>query len=79
MATEIIPLLVLVGIVLSIAITAGNYILYKEVFKSDKKTSITNKTWFRALVVPFIYLPGLNVIGFLILLYLRAMKTLNIN
>ena len=34
---------------------------------------------FRALIIPFIYFPGFNVIGLLILLYLRAMKALDIN
>lgn len=77
MQTEIIPLLVLAGIALSITITTGNYILYKELFKPDK--NIFNKTRFRALFVPFIYFPGLNVIGALILLYIRAMRSLIVN
>ena len=56
--------------------------LYEYLFGEDEPKrfkSITNKSWFRALIVPFIYFPGLNVIGLLILLYMRAMKALNIN
>ena len=79
MQTEVIPLLVLAGIALSITISTGDYQLYKELFKPDKNTSTTNKTWFRALFVPFIYFPGLNVIGAIILLYIRAMKSLIVN
>lgn len=79
MEKEIIPLLVLAGIALSITITTGDYQLYKELFKPDRNLSITNKTWFRALFVPFIYFPGLNVIGALILLYIRAMRSLIVN
>ena len=74
------PILILAGITLSVIIAFGNYQLYNFVFFNKKiYSSITNKTWFRALFVPFIYFPGLNVIGLLILLYLRAMKALDIN
>lgn len=73
---EILPLLILAGLVLSVVISTGNCELYKSVFFD---ASITNKAWFRALFVPFIYIPGLSVIGLLILLYMRAMKALDIN
>ena len=78
---EILPLLIFAGLALSVAISIGNYELYCSVFFNERPvcSSITNKYWFRALVVPFIYIPGLNVIGLLILLYLRAMKALDIN
>lgn len=79
---EALPLLIFAGIVLTIATTCTNYYLYVNVFEKNdfnKFTYITYKTWFRALFVPFIYVPGLNVIGLLILLYLRAMKALDIN
>ena len=80
---EALPLLILAGLALSIMITFGNYELYCAVFFDERvkcvSSSITNKAWFRALIVPFMYLPGLNIIGLLILLYLRAMKALDIN
>lgn len=80
---EILPLLILAGLVLTVVIATSNYELYNSVFfVFDERPicpSITHKAWFRALVVPFIYIPGLNVIGLLILLYLRAMKALDIN
>lgn len=78
---EALPLLILAGLVLSVVISTGNYELYKSMFFNERPvcSSITNKAWFRALVVPFIYIPGLSVIGLLILLYMRAMKALDIN
>lgn len=78
---EVLPLLILAGLVLSVVISTGNYELYKSMFFNERPvcSSITNKAWFRALVVPFIYIPGLSVIGLLILLYMRAMKALDIN
>jgi hypothetical protein len=80
---EVLPLLILAGLVITVVITTSNYELYNSVFfVFDERPicpSITHKTWFRALVVPFIYIPGLNVIGLLILLYMRAMKALDIN
>lgn len=80
---EILPLLILAGLVLTVVIATSNYELYNSVFfvfdEQPICPSITHKAWFRALVVPFIYIPGLNVIGLLILLYLRAMKALDIN
>lgn len=78
---EVLPLLILAGLVLSLAIATGNYELYHSVFFDEQPvcSSITNKAWFRALFVPFIYIPGLSVIGLLILLYMRAMKALDIN
>lgn len=81
MEGEVVVLIALVGIVLSVVISTGNYELYKSVFFNERPvcSSITNKAWFRALVIPFIYIPGLSVIGLLILLYMRAMKALDIN
>ena len=79
---EILPLLILAGIVLTITFAVANLELYGYLFGEEEprcSKSITNKTWFRALIVPFIYLPGLNVIGLLTLLYMRAMKELDIN
>ena len=78
---EALPLLIFAGLALTVVITFGNYQLYCSVFFYERPvcSSITNKAWFRAFVVPFIYLPGLNVIGLLILLYMRAMKSLDIN
>ena len=78
---EILPLLILAGIVLTVIISVSNYELYSSVFFNERPVcpSITDKTWFRALAVPFIYIPGLNVIGLFILLYLKAMKSLDIN
>lgn len=74
---EILPLLIIAGLVLTVVIAFGNYQLYYFIFFDER--SITNKAWFRALIVPFIYLPGVNVLGLLILLYMRAMKALDIN
>ena len=81
MMEEISTLLIFAGIVLTVIISVSNYELYSSVFFNERPVcpSITDKTWFRALAVPFIYIPGLNVIGLLILLYMRAMKALDIN
>ena len=79
---EALPLLIFAGIVLTIAFAVANLELYGIIFGEEepkRSTSITDKAWFRALVVPFIYFPGLNVIGLLILIYMRAMKSLDIN
>ena len=77
---EYLPILIFAGIALSIVIAFGNYQLYRAVFDERPNCpSITNKAWFRGIAVPFIYIPGLSVIGLLILLYLRAMKALDIN
>ena len=80
---EALPLLIFAGIGLSIVIALGNYQLYCAVFFDEQikcvSSSITNKAWFRALCVPFMYIPGLSIIGLLILLYLKAMKALDIN
>lgn len=73
---EELPILIMVGLALIIVITFGNYKLYRSVF-FDKH--ITNKAWFRGLMVLLIYIPGLNIIGLLILLYMRGMKALDIN
>ena len=75
------PILILAGLALSIVIAFSNYQLYNSVFFDEqyRHSSITNKAWFRALFVPFIYIPSLSIIGLLILLYLRAMKALDIN
>lgn len=80
---EELPILIFAGLGLSIVIAFANYQIYCSVFFDERvkcvSSSITNKAWFRALCVPFMYLPGLNVIGLLILLYLRAIKALDIN
>lgn len=80
---EALPLLIFAGLGLSIVIAFGNYQLYSAVFFDERPvcscSSITHKAWFRALFVPFIYVPGLSIIGLIILLYLRAMKALDIN
>ena len=76
------PLLIATGIILTIAFAVANLDLYGCLFGEDepkRSRSITTKSWFRALTVPFIYFPGFNVIGLLILLYMRAMKALDIN
>ena len=70
------------GIVLTIVFASANLELYEMIFEEEepkRSKSITNKHWFRGLAVPFIYFPGFNVVGLLILLYLRAMKALDIN
>ena len=77
---KVLPFLILAGFALYVGITFTNYQLYYSVFFDEQiYLSITNKVWFRALIVPFIYIPGLNIIGLLILLYMKAMKTLDIN
>lgn len=78
---EALPLLIFAGLGLSIVIAFANYQLYCAIFFDERHifSSITHKAWFRALFVLFIYPPGLSVIGLLILLYLRAMKALDIN
>lgn len=75
------PILILAGLVLSIVIAFGNYQLYISVFFNEQNScsSITNKIWFRGLIVPFIYFPCLNVIGLFLLLYIKAMRALDIN
>ena len=74
-------LTILAGIMLSVMISTGNYYLYDEVFsvKPCKQKSITGKIWFRGIAVLFIYFPVYNVIGLLVLLYMRAMQSLDIN
>jgi hypothetical protein len=79
---EELVILILAGLVLSVVIAFANYQLYRAVFFDEQpncSSSITNKAWFRALCVLFMYPPGLSVIGLLVLLYLRAMKALDIN
>lgn len=78
---EELPILIFVGLGLSIVIAFVNYQIYCSVFFEARPmcSSITHKAWFRALFVPLMYPPGLSVIGLLILLYLRAMKALDIN
>ena len=74
------PLLIFAGLGLSVVIAMGNYELFRFIFFNDRiYSSITNKLWFRILFVPFVYIPGLNVIGLFILLYLKAMQALDIN
>lgn len=74
-------LLISAGLILSFVIAFGNYQLYYSAFFNERLncSSITDKAWFRGLFVPFIYFPGLSVIGLLILFYIRAMKALDIN
>ena len=74
-------LLILAGVVLTIAFAVANLELYGYLFGEEprRSKSITNKTKFRALAVPFIYFPGFNIIGLIILIYMRAMKALDIN
>ena len=82
MRGEEIVFVVLAGIVLTMAFAVANYELYSYMFGEDepnRSTSITDKVWFRGAIVPFIYFPGLNVIGLIVLLYMRAMKALDIN
>lgn len=80
---EELPILIFAGLGLSIVIAFANYQIYCAVFFDARpncsSSSITNKAWFRALFVPLMYPPGLSVIGLLVLLYLRAMKALDIN
>ena len=77
-----VALIVLAGIVLTVAFAVANLELYGYLFGEEeprRSKSITNKPWFRELAVPFIFFPGLNVIGLFILLYMRAAKALDIN
>lgn len=86
MDTEMMPIMFVIGAMVTIAFTAiielCDYELYKCVFDYRsycKGGSITNKAWFRGLMTPLIYFPVLNVVGLIILLYMRAMKELDIN
>lgn len=86
MDTEMMPIMFVIGAIVTIAFTAiialCDYELYKCVFgyrSYCKGGSITNKAWFRGLMTPLIYFPVLNVVGLIILLYMRAMKELDIN
>lgn len=79
---EVVVLIVFAGIVLTIVFACVNLELYGMIFGEEepkRSKSITNKQWFRGLAVPFIYFPGFNVIGLLILIYMRAMRALDIN
>ena len=82
MEGEAIFFTVLAGIVLTIAFAVANLELYGIVFGEEepkRSKSITNKLWFRELAVPFIFFPGFNAIGLIILLYMKAAKALDIN
>lgn len=82
MAGEEIVFVVLGGIVLTIAFAFANLELYGYLFGEEeprRSKSITNKPWFREAAVPFIFFPGFNFIGLIILLYMRAAKALDIN
>ena len=82
MEGEVIFFITLAVIVLTIAFAVANLELYGMIFGEEeprRSKSITNKQWFRGLAVPFIYFPGFNVVGLLILIYMRAMKALDIN
>ena len=82
MKSEAIFFIVLAGIVLTIAFAVANLELYGIIFGEEepkRSKSITNEQWFRGLAVPFIYFPGFNFVGLLILIYMRAMKALDIN
>lgn len=81
MEFRVIILITLFSIVLSVMISNANYYLYDVVFsiKPCKSKSITYKIWFRGIAVLFIYFPVFNVVGLLVLLYMRAMKSLDIN
>lgn len=82
MKGEEIVFVALAGIVLTIGFAAANLELYGYLFGEEeprRSKSITNERWFRGLAVPFIYFPGFNFVGLLILIYMRAMKALDIN
>ena len=82
MEGEAIFFIVLGGIILTIAFAVANLELYGYLFGEEeprRSKSITNKPWFREVVVPFIFFPGFNFIGLIILLYMRAAKALDIN
>lgn len=82
MKGEEIVFVALAGIVLTIAFAVVNLELFEIIFgekEPNRSKSITNKPWFREVAVPFIFFPGFNFIGLIILLYMRAMKALDIN
>ena len=86
MDTEMIPIVFVIGAIVTVAFTAiialCDYELYKYVFGHvyyRRGTSITDKVWFRGLMTPLIYFPVLNVVGLIILLYMGAIKKLDIN
>ena len=86
MDAEMIPIVFVIGAIVTVTITAiialCDYELYKYVFGHGSRcigTSITDKAWFRGLMTPLIYFPALNMVGLIILLYMRAMKKLDIN
>jgi hypothetical protein len=86
MDTGMTAIVFVIGAILTAFVTTifaiWDYELYKCVFGHGcyrKGTSITDKAWFRALMTPLIYFPVLNVVGLIILLYMRAMKELDIN
>ena len=82
MGGEEIVFVALAGIVLTIVFAFANLELYGIIFGEEepkRSKSITNKQWFRELAVPFIFFPGFNVVGLLILIYMRAAKALDIN
>jgi hypothetical protein len=82
MGGEEIVFVVLAGIVLTVAFAVANLELYGYLFGEEeprRSKSITNERWFRGLAVPFIFFPGFNFVGLLILIYMRAMKALDIN
>lgn len=82
MKGEEIVFVALAGIVLTIAFAVANLELFGIIFgekEPNRSKSITNKPWFRGIVVPFIFFPGFNAIGLIVLIYMRAMKALDIN
>ena len=82
MAGEEIFFIAAAGIVLTIVFAVANLELYRYLFGEEeprRSKSITNKPWFREVAVPFIFFPGFNFIGLIILLYMRAAKALDIN
>lgn len=82
MEGEEIFFVVAAGIVLTIGFAVANLELYGYLFGEEepkRSKSITNKSWFREVAVPFIFFPGFNFIGLIILLYMRAAKALDIN
>ena len=86
MDTEMIPVAIAIGVIVTFFITAiiaiWNYGLYEYVFGHGcyrRGTSITDKVWFRGLMAPLVYFPVLNLAGLIILLYMSAMKKLDIN
>ena len=82
MGGEDLVFVITAGIVLTVAFAVANLELYGIIFGEEepkRSKSITNKPWFRELAVPFIFFPGFNGIGLIILLYMRAAKALDIN